>query len=146
MKKLLSGVFTAILFTVTQAFSQNNPKRIEAESFSEKSEVITVKPGDKGTIIGTFSKGAWVKFNKVNFDKGAEQIKFRAASGSDNKPQLEVRLGDAKGKLLGTVSIENTGWGKFKEYTMQIPKTTDEQTITIISPKGGVILNWFEVN
>ncbi|MFD1628764.1 carbohydrate-binding protein [Pseudopedobacter beijingensis] len=146
MKKLLSMLFTAILFTATQVFSQDNTKRIEAENFSEKADEITVKPGDKGTIIGTFSKGAWVKFEKVNFEKGAEQIKFRAASGSDNKPQLEIRLGDAKGKLLGTAAIENEGWGKFKEYIVQIPKTTGEQTITIISPKGGVILNWFEIN
>ena len=146
MKKLLGIVFTAILFTGAQAFSQDNPKRIEAESFSEKAEVVTVKPGDKGTIVGTFSKGAWIKFDKVNFEKGAEQMKLRAASGSDNKPQLEIRLGDSKGKLLGTVAIENGGWGKFKEYTLQIPKTKGEQTITIVSPKGGVILNWFEIN
>ena len=144
MKKVLSIVFTAILFIATQGFAQEKSNRVEAESFSEIYRATT-KEGDGGTIVNKFDKGAWIRFDKLDFGKGAEQIKFRAGSGSDKSPQLEVRLGDHKGKLLGKIDIEAKGWGKYSEQTLQIPKTKGKQTITIVSTGGGVLLNWFEI-
>lgn len=144
MKKLLSIAFMAILFTAARAFSQDNPKRIEAERFSETNRATT-KESSGETVVNKFDKGAWIRFDKIDFGKGVDKIKLRAGSGSKSNPQIEIRLGDHRGKLLGKVDIESKGWGRFNEHTLQISKTKGKQSITIVSTGGGVLLDWFEI-
>jgi len=146
MKKVLSIVFTVILFVMAQSFAQDNPKRIEAENFSE-TDKATIKESKEVTFVNQFAKGSWIKFDKLDFGKeGTEQLKFRVSSGSKASPALEIRLGGHKGKLLGKIDVETKNWGKYTEQTLQIPKTKGKQTIAIVSTGGGVLLDWFEIN
>ncbi|NGF55830.1 carbohydrate-binding protein [Parapedobacter sp. SGR-10] len=144
MRKLVSIVFTAVLWMTTQGFAQEKGKRIEAESFSTIHRATT-KEVKTGTVVNKFDKGAWIKFDNLDFGKGTEQLKFKVSSGSENSPQLEVRLGDHKGKLLGTLKVESKNWGKYVEQSLTIPQTKGKQTITIVSTAGGVLLDWFEL-
>jgi len=146
MRKLLSIVFAVILFATTQGFAQEAHKRIEAESFNE-TDNATTKESKGVTFVNQFARGSWIKFDELDFGKeGAERLKFRVSSGSKASPTLEIRLGSHKGKLLGKINVEVKRWGNYTEQILQIPKIKGRQTITIVSTKGGVLLDWFEID
>lgn len=124
-------------------YAQEAPKKIEAEKFSATNSA-TVKVGKTVTAVSKFTKGAWIKFDKVDFSQGIAKIKINVASGSkDGKAQLEFRLGDENGKLLGKKAIKTQGWDKFYELEIDLEKTKGLQDLVIVSTQGGVVLDWF---
>lgn len=140
MKKVFLTLLPVFLISL-HSFAQNTPKRIEAENFNA-SHVATTKEGDKGIIVNKFSKNAWIRFDNLDFGEGTEQIKFRIGGGSPDS-SLEIRVGDQKGKVIATFKPETTNW-RLSEQIVQIPKLTGKQTITLIAPANGILLNWFE--
>ena len=146
MRKILCVAVMALLYSYTNtAKAQSLPNTIEAESYSETNSASKTK-GDQGTVVNKFSKGAWIKFNEVDFGKGITKLKFRASSGATvGKLLLEVRLDAADGKLLGTLTVEKNGWGSFKEQELEIKKTKGKQTVVLVATDGALMLNWFEL-
>jgi len=147
MKKYIFTLMTGLFLITSYGFAQSGTK-IEAENFSKKSSVIAVKKGDGDSVLSKFYRNTFVTYNEVDFGQGTEQIRLRVASGSksEERPQLEVKLGDRKGKSLGKIDVETKGWSKYQEYVLKIPKTEGKQTITIVSLGSPVLFSWFSLD
>jgi len=130
----------------TALYAQETLK-IEAESLTEKSEKVTTNTRKTGeTIVGSFDKGKWIKFENIDFGKGRKTIKVRAASGtSSKKANLEIRLGSKDGQVIGKVQVPVKGWNTYTETETELSKkVSKKQDVYIFSLKGGVILDWVE--
>lgn len=140
MRKIL--LIAGILLSAA-AQAQNTTAKIEAEKFNETNTAM-FKKSKTNTFVNKFDKGAWIKFNNVNFADGISNIKFNVASGSNTgKAEIEFRLGSEKGTLLGKATIKTNGWNEFSEQSISIVKTAGKQDLVIVSTQGGVLLDWF---
>jgi len=73
---------------------------------------------------------AWVRFNEVDFGKGAQKtIEVRARSSG--KDSLEIHLDDARGPLLGVVKVRSSSdWAVAKAAGKKIPAGVHDLVIT----------------
>jgi hypothetical protein len=134
-----------LMFCCAGFTGQTGATRIQAEKYDATNKAAA-KPGDGETIVNKFDNGAWIKFNSIDFGKGAARITYRVASGATNvNAILEARLDGEKGPLLGTLRVEKNGWNKFSEQSIAITPTSGTHTVYIISAEGAVLLNWFEI-
>lgn len=133
---------STILFT-TVAFGQDG-LRIEAENYSSSHTAISTKEGPRATFIGKFANGGWVQYKDVDFGTGTEEIHFMIGCGNVDQNLLEVHLGDKDGEVIGRLKV-NTGRWKLGKQTLKIKKASGKQTITLVSRKGGILVDWFEI-
>lgn len=108
-------------------------QRIGADTFGAKGgELRTAPCSEGGQCIGWVRAGDWVKFDKVNFGAGTEKIEFRAASPT-GCAEIEVRLGEADGELLGSCVVDDTGdWQRWATFTATLKPTRGEQTVCLV--------------
>jgi len=108
-------------------------QRIAADTFTVKNGDLHAAPnGEGGQCMGWIRDGSWLKFDKVNFGNGTENIELRAASvtgGGD----VEIRLEKADGELLGRCVVMDTGdWTKWNTFTAKIKPTSGEKAICLV--------------
>ena len=146
MKKIICFAVLMLLIGYAQKSSaQDSLKVIQAETYNETNTATQTK-ADKGIVVNKFAKGAWIKFNEVDFGKGATKMLFRASSGATTgKLLLEVRLAEPDGKLLAMLTVQKNGWGTFQEQELEIKKTRGKQKLVLVAQDGAVMLNWFKV-
>ena len=123
-----------------------NPDKIEAESFTEKSPKVTVSKRETGETTVSIGKDQWIKLENVNFGKDKSQVKIRAASGSSSgKASIEIRLGSKDGDVLAKIKIPVNGWNAFTEidtaFLKEVSKSSD---IYIVPISGSLRLDWVE--
>ncbi len=85
--------------------------RIEAESFSDQSGILTEDLAEGGQNIGYVENGDYIMFRHVDFADGAKQFNARV---SGNAAQMELYLDDLTAPVA-TCSFE--GSGGFTSYT-----------------------------
>jgi hypothetical protein len=87
----------------------------------------------------------------VDFADGCDACTFRIRAAAPNNEVsgggvLEVRLGDAKGELLGSIDFEPTGeWANYREFSVgleDVSELYDEVTLTLVFlPEKQYLLN-----
>ena len=91
------------------------------------------------TIIGHLHAGDWVRYDGVNFANGALRtfrVRMGVADGWDGK-KIEIRLGSATGRLVGTLSTRSTGgWDKMREQTTTISGVTGVHNLYLVFTGG----------
>ncbi len=91
----------------------------------------------------------------VDFADGCDACTFRIRAAAPNNEVsgggvLEVRLGDAKGELLGSIDFEPTGeWANYREFSVgleDVSELYDEVTLTLVFlPEKQYLLNYSEL-
>lgn len=99
--------------------------------------------------LGNLRDGNWVSFNRVDFKEGATWMNFRV-SGTADGGRIEVRLDDAKGDLLATVEVPNTGdLEAYQNVIVPLEKSPkDLQKICLVYKEGAAVscqLNWWMI-
>lgn len=99
--------------------------------------------------LGNLRDGNWVEFNRVDFKEGAKWLNFRV-SGTADGGKIEVRLGDAKGDLLATIDVPNTGdLEAYQNVIVPLEKSPkDLQKICLVYQEGAELscqINWWMV-
>ena len=107
--------------------------RIAADTFAGKhGELHPATCSEGGQCIGWIRAGSWLKFDKVNFGAGTESVSFRAASVTGGG-SIEIHADTAGGKLLGTVTVADTGdWQKWQTFTAKIEPASGEKNICLV--------------
>lgn len=103
-----------------------NPfQRVEAETIAFSKGVKAVEDKDRGVIITHINNGDYIKVRDVDFgEQGASRFNATASSRYDGG-NIEIRVDGLEGKLLGNLKVTYTGeWENYKEFSMQIEKTT----------------------
>lgn len=145
MKKLLLCLL--IVFDIFVSNAQNTlslPGRIEAENFSQKSDVATENTADEGggLNVGYIEDGDWMDYAIQVNTAGTYNFSFRVANAYGNG-NIEIR--NAQGTVLGSVSIPQTGgWQSWTTVSTKAVLPAGTQTIRLFAKAGLYNINWFE--
>ncbi|HEY8970419.1 MAG TPA: carbohydrate-binding protein [Puia sp.] len=124
---------------------QSVPSTIQGESYATMSGVATETTQDAGggLDVGWISKGDWMSFNLNVVSAGTYTVSFRVSSALTG---ASFKMQDAKGNILTTVNVPNTGgWQAWTAVTASVTLPAGTQTLTIISlADNGWNLNWMQ--
>ncbi len=118
---------------------------LQAESYNAMNGIL-----NKGTTIGNFENGDWVRFDNVNLNNGYNTFTARLACDSYNAGnKLEVRLDSQTGTLKGTLTVPNTGgWTTFQDVSINLTSGTGIHAIYFVgvTPGSGAVgdFDWFK--
>jgi arabinoxylan arabinofuranohydrolase len=109
---------------VLESASLLNPfERVEAETVAWEDGIETVKDANVGVYVSDISNGDFIKVRSVDFNKGAKSFVACLASVTAGG-QLEIRLDDKQGALIGTLEIKGTGGPiSWNTQTCRVEKT-----------------------
>lgn len=133
---------------------QNGPnlnpyKRVEAETIAWSEGLTTANNNTSGVYVTNINNNNYIKVRSVDLGKGAKTFIANVASAT-NGGQIEIRLGDVDGQLLGVCKIQNTGdWHNWKSQSTKIKKTKGIHDIYLIFRGGeGELFNfdWWKLN
>ncbi|MNE73706.1 Arabinoxylan arabinofuranohydrolase precursor [compost metagenome] len=78
------------------------------------------KDGIVNLAVSDIGSGDWTAVSKVDFGSGAASFMAQVSSVAGGGI-LELRLGDPKGKLIGTLEVPSTnGWDQWIEVTTEV--------------------------
>lgn len=101
------------------------------------------KSGDNQYYVGKTQTGEWLQYTVNSKDEKTYNLEISYSSKTDSK----IRLEDASGKLLATVSLQSTqgeeNWKKISTKGFRLQK--GENKIRIIFENDGVNFNYFEL-
>ncbi|MEI7899825.1 MAG: carbohydrate-binding protein [bacterium] len=91
-------------------------------------------PGtEDGECVGYIRNGNWLRYDNVDFGKGAETVEIRAAAALGTGGTIELRLDKADGELIGTCAVTDTGdWQKWQSFTAKIKKTVGRKNLCLV--------------
>ncbi|MBN2262397.1 MAG: carbohydrate-binding protein, partial [Prolixibacteraceae bacterium] len=118
---------------VKESVSNVNPyKKVEAETIAWSEGLKTSGNSQSGVYLNQINNGDYLIVRSVDFGKGAKTFEACVASASKGA-QIEVRLGNRNGELLGKLEIENTGgWEKWSKVKGKLKKATGVHDICLV--------------
>ncbi|HNQ90631.1 MAG TPA: carbohydrate-binding protein [Verrucomicrobiota bacterium] len=106
--------------------------RVAASDFSSQQGVQTAPCSEGGSCIGWIEHGDWVRYDRVDFGTGANQIEIRAASAADGGV-IELRLDSPTGDLLGTTTVAHTGdWQAWTSFPARLKPVSGVKTLCLV--------------
>jgi hypothetical protein len=122
---------------VTKSVSLLNPyTRVQAETIAWSEGLKTSGNSQSGVYLSQINNGDYLIVRSVDFGKGAKSFAARVASASQGG-QIEVRLNNPDGKLLGTIDVKNTGGlEKWSTVKGKLKKATGVNDVCLVF-KGG---------
>lgn len=107
-------------------------ERVPAARFAAQRGVQTAPCSEGGQCIGWIEQGDWVRYEQVDFGRGATQLEIRAASATSGGV-IEIRLDTPEGRLLGVCSVPYTGgWQSWSSFHAQIEPVSGLNTLCLL--------------
>jgi arabinoxylan arabinofuranohydrolase len=122
--------------------------RIEAEDYfaAEKCEMKECPAG--GFEVRGLIEGSRLFYPNVNNLSRNTSVVFNVASGNLTGAKIEIRDGEAKGKLLGTCAVRGTGgWDKYHLFACKLKNQAGTKNLCLIfKGKAGELmrLDWLK--
>lgn len=107
-------------------------QRVEAETMANSYGVET-QPCSQGTQnLNAIEDGYWLMVQGVDF--GSHASKWTASVASDTQGgRIELRLGSVTGKLIGSLTVTNTGgWQSWKTMSTSVRGATGVQNLFLV--------------
>jgi arabinoxylan arabinofuranohydrolase len=106
--------------------------RVEGETFNAQSGIATGPCAEGGMAVCHIENGDWIKIKGVDFGAGgARRFNARVAS-AESGGNIELRLGDPGGRLIGICKVGNTGgWQTWKTVTGEVTDATGVQDLCL---------------
>ncbi|MCW5555172.1 MAG: carbohydrate-binding protein [Verrucomicrobiae bacterium] len=106
--------------------------RIPAAIFAAQQGVQTAACSEGGECIGWIEHGDWVRYARVDFGKGTDQVEIRAASATAGGV-IELRLDAPDGELLGTCAVGSTGdWQSWSSFNTRIKPVSGVKPLCLV--------------
>ncbi|MGW0775639.1 ThuA domain-containing protein [Streptomyces sp. NPDC002835] len=118
--------------------AQLQPRHRQAEHFDDQSGVNTFDKAAAhgGKTVGDIHNGDWISFTPYNLT-GSKKLTARISSGGAGGT-LEVRIGSADGKVLGSAPVPVTGgWETFQDIDVPLRGVPGKTTKLFLVFKGG---------
>ncbi len=110
-------------------------QKTEAETIAWSEGVKTTSGNKAGIYVTSIDHGDYIKVRNVDFGKGAKKFELRAAALAGG--QIEIRLDDKDGLLLGTCEIINAGnVNVWETFTAKVSKQKGVHDLYFVF-KGG---------
>jgi len=121
-------------------------KRVEGETFNAQKGIETVPCKAGGMNLCDIQSGDWVKLRGVNFGDGVRS--FKASVAGDKGGQIEIRVGNPEGLVLGTCEVSATGGPQeWQEVNCNIRKITGaiDLCLKFVGDEGDLFnVNWWQ--
>jgi alpha-N-arabinofuranosidase len=123
-----------------------NP-RVPATSFAARSGTTNAPCSEGGECLGWIMAGDWVRYERVDFKPGTEELEIRVASASEGGI-IELRLDSPEGEFLGRCPVSNTGgWQSWSTHKVPVRPVQGLRTLCLVfKSKRASALNpqlWF---
>jgi len=135
---------TALLYSPGKAFRPTllnvawlkpcveNTGRISATGYAEHNGILNAPCSEGGECIGYIEHSDWVRYERVDFGQGANQMELRATAPGKGGI-IEIHQDSSKGELLGTCTIPNTGgWQSWVTFKAKIKPVSGTKTICLV--------------
>ncbi|HNW52369.1 MAG TPA: glycoside hydrolase family 43 protein [Prolixibacteraceae bacterium] len=118
---------------VKESSSLLNPyTRVQAETIAFSEGLKTLTDSKTGVYVAKIENGDYLKVRSVDFGKGAKTFEASVASASQGG-QIEIRLGNPNGELLGSVEVKNTGgWQNWATVNGKVKKVKGVQDLCFV--------------
>ncbi len=120
---------------------------IEAEKYDIQKGIQTENCSEGGSDVAYIENGDYIGFKNIDFGSGTDSISFRIGSNGA-EASIEVRLGAADGKLIGTLPVKSTGgWQTWNTQTCAIENTSGRNDVYFVFKGGDGYLfniNWWK--
>ena len=120
---------------------------IEAEKYDVQKGIQTENCSEGGSDVAYVESGDYIGFKNIDFGSGTDSISFRIGSNGA-EASIEVRLGAADGKLIGTLPVKSTGgWQTWNTQTCAIENTSGKNDVYFVFKGGDGYLfniNWWK--
>lgn len=129
---------------VLESVSNLDPfKRVEAETMAWSVGLKTKKSEVAEMYVTGIHNGDYLIVKSVDLSKGAKKFKANVATGSTGG-NIEIRLDNAEGELLGTLKVNNTGgWQNWQTNTCKLKKVKGVHQLCLVFKGGdGELLNF----
>jgi hypothetical protein len=129
--------------SVKESVSNLNPyKKVQAETIAWSEGVKTEVSNKTGVYVTQINNRNYIKVKSVDFGAGAKKFEASVASVSKGG-QIEVRLNNVEGQLLGTCKVKNTGdWQNWKTMSCKLNKIEGVHDICFVfKGKDGQLFN-----
>ncbi len=122
---------------VKKSVSSINPyTRVQAETIAWSEGLKTSGNSQSGVYVSQINNSDYLIVRSVDFGKGAKTFEACVASASEGG-QIEIRLDNSNGELLGTIDVKNTGGEKnWATVKGKVKKITGVHDICLVF-KGG---------
>jgi len=123
--------------------------RNKAADYNEQSGVQTeaCSDTDGGKNIGYIQPGDWIRFNHVDFSKGASSFEARVSSATHGG-YIEIHLDNLDGYPMGSLTVTKTqGWQNWVTKSCEINKISGLHSVYLkFTGDGGYLLNlnWWQ--
>lgn len=116
-------------------------EQIEAESYDAQSGVQIEDCSEGGQHIGYIENGDYIKFNRVDFENGANS--FYARVSSQTGGTIELYLDSPDGTPVASYTVEGTGdWNDWIDISFNIPKISGKHALYVSFTGGeGYLVN-----
>jgi hypothetical protein len=118
---------------VNESVSNLDPyAKVEAETIAWSEGLKTKSDSKAGIYVTNINDGEYLIVKSVDFGKGAKKFKASVATASEGG-EIEIRLDNPDGKILGTCKVGNTGGDlSWKVFSGKINKVKGVHDICLV--------------
>ncbi|ASB48752.1 glycoside hydrolase family 43 protein [Alkalitalea saponilacus] len=118
---------------VAESVSNLNPyNRVEAETIAWSEGLKTKKDDETGIYVTNINNDDYLIVRSVDFNNGAKVFEASVASDSDGR-EIEIRLNNPDGELIGHLTVGNTGGSKSWEMkSCELKKVTGVHDVCFV--------------
>lgn len=121
-------------------------EKIEAESFNDQSGIQNVTCDEGTEAVGYIENGDYTVYKSIDFGSGATGFQARVSSANAGG-NIEIRLDNASGTLVGTCQVGGTGgWQTFTDVKCNVNGVSGKHDLYLKYTGGSGYLfnlNWF---
>jgi hypothetical protein len=135
---------------VNESVSNLDPyAKVEAETIAWSEGLKTKSDSKAGIYVTNINDGEYLIVKSVDFGKGAKKFKASVATASEGG-EIEIRLDNPDGKILGTCKVGNTGGDlSWKVFSGKINKVKGVHDICLVfkgEEKQLFNIDWWGLN
>ncbi|RKL67326.1 beta-glucosidase [Salipaludibacillus neizhouensis] len=114
---------------------------IKAINYDDYTNVILDEGEGKEYCVRPSEKESWIAFHDVDLGERTTRFKTKVYSNTSNG-EIEIRLGNQDGKIIGNVSIEKSN--SWQELEVDLSQVNGSQHVYVII-KGAVKVSWLRL-
>ncbi|MCX5634754.1 MAG: carbohydrate-binding protein, partial [Planctomycetota bacterium] len=105
------------------------PLPVQVTNYSQQQGIINAPCNEGGQCVGYIENSDWVKYDNIDFGEGSNVFCVRASSETSGG-DIELRLDELNGPLIGICKIENTGgWQNWSDFKSRITNTVGKHSL-----------------
>jgi len=106
---------------------------IPADKLAAKDGTQLAPCSEGGQCVGFIRQNNWLRYDGVDFGSGTTSLEIRAAAQAGAGGDIQLRLDNAQGELLGLCEVPATGdWQKWQMFTAKVKSVSGVHSLCLV--------------